>query len=657
MKRDRIPTVIGIFSIAVYAVFAFSPAHAEAVNGQSINQSVDEPTGEPIVFALIGPESDTLELEVALTLPASTLVAQEGPNPISVSRVKGIEPSAPLAAAAPAFPNAGAVVVLRKGTGNRVVITNGRRGSTSPKWLLLAVIESLSESDIPFELERGEMPLYRLGWVPDDPDIARTAAPDTPSILLEIPGSMTAFLPSLSVRLQTGIPAESDRHYLTFAFGEALFVPGESFLVTLMIAVSGVTFFILFFFSFTYGSKGEQRLRDFFRVWWLPLFFLAANILALYAAQALTRALMAVQFGSPDAWTVIPVRAFGGKLAFAFFFASLIVTVNQLVPFPRESFIYGYIASIVCLANIFLFSSLDFSLSVLFALAFAIAFSLYHLRNPWIQLTGLILLALPFLPYVRALSRADSVAVGPLLDAAFPWNLRIAMFVMPFQLFMTRLTRSARILTAKRGFHVPILPIAALAVGIAYAGYLVLTPPWTPERPLPVTVRQTAGYDGITTETDSAVMNVSFPVISLAGEEIPAEETMPNALIDVTLEPRLALGRLIARVTVQPALPLDRLSLTVSSATGTAVLAASREFERTPSGDRATFIIDTPGTDAITVEFTSPGGEELTLVASARTANNPWGTRIEDSSIQMQYELTASRSFAIAPDGSARELK
>lgn len=550
----------------------------------------------------------------------------------------------------------GAVIAVRQAEGTETKIVNGRRGSTSPRWLLAAAAGALDEAGERFVLSMPRMPVYRLGWIADDPDLDRASPADIPVILVEVPAGGSAFLPAAAERLSAITEIQDDRHYLTFRFRDKLFIPGEETLVTLMIGVFSVVFFNLFFLSFSYGRKSEQHLRDFFRVWWLPFFYFAATLLSLAAGQAFSSWLMTLVFGDPGGWTVIPERAFAGKLIFAFFFTSVLVTFNQLIPFPKGGFIYGYIAGIVCLVNIFVFLYLDFSLSVLFALVFGLAYALTHVRNTAVQIGGLVLLIAPFFPYIRELARGDSVTLAPLYSAGFAWNARLSLIMVPFQLFMTRLTHSVGVFKAKRGVHVPLLPIAALIPAIVFTAFLVLAPAWTPERPLPVQVSQNLTETGLKTDTSSKVGKAHFTVVSdpemAAGPDL---EQKAAVVLNTGLSVHSALGRNIVTVSVTSALPLDSFSLEVSSEETGAVLASSRDFERSPSGDITSFIVEEPGIEPFSIVFTAVSGSRLDLNLSARTTANPWGVTIRDPSISVAYELSVSRIFSISEDGTVSE--
>ena len=91
-------------------------------------------------------------------------------------------------------------------------IVNGRRGETSPRWLLLAVTGALGETGGEYTLKDYNAPLYRLGWLTEDPEVARWVPRNTPFILIEIPGGSASFLTALANRLDTAAPSGADRH-------------------------------------------------------------------------------------------------------------------------------------------------------------------------------------------------------------------------------------------------------------------------------------------------------------------------------------------------------------------------------------------------------------------------------------------------------------
>lgn len=552
----------------------------------------------------------------------------------------------------------GAVILLQGGDGNSVLIKNGSAGVTAPRWMLETMSKSLNRAGIAWNLEEKRMPLYRLGWIPDDPLLATYHRANIPALIVRTDADITGIFTDLTNSFKDGIPVIQDLHYLAERFHGVLFFISESMLVIIMIFASAIILLFLFVFSFLFGQKSDQHLRDFFHVWWLPFLYLVINIACLFAAQTLVTFLFKIRFGDAQAWTLLPRLAFLGKLILSWFFINLIISLNQLVRFPEDSFIYGYIASIVCMINIFVFSSLDFSLCLLFLSAYGISFVAYHFRHPAAQILGIICLALPFLPYIWALTRGNSDLLAPLYSLSPAWNVRLALFIMPFQLMISRLLHTAGNFGRKSRFYLPynLIPIFVLAV--ICTGFLLFFPAWSVLSPLTVSIRQTidSGGSHIATLAPVKLQNLKLntdPVLAAT----PTLSPVPESFVHIQSSSRKFLERQLVGITIDPVIPVQKIEVRIVSSSGLSVYDASLPFELGNGGQESLFTSREPPDTPFVINFSSDIHSALTATVRVWTRTNPYGLFIGEDGITADYLLEIDRTVRLLLPVTAGEAR
>lgn len=521
----------------------------------------------------------------------------------------------------------------------------GCRGKTTPAWFLSTVRSALDGARVEWKLDESRMPLYRLGWTRENPRLAAALEEGIPAIQMSSRSYPDGLIADIAARAANDFRAESDTHFLVMP-GKRII--SETMMVAIMIVSSAVILFFLFVFSFLLGEKSDQRLRDFFRVWWLPFFYFAVNIASLALAQGAVSSLVAFRFGNGGAWSLIPVVAFAAKVASAWFIGTLVLSLNQLLKFPEDSFIYGYIASIACLVNVFAFASIDFSLSLMFLSAYLLSIIVHRFNHPAAQAIGMLAIALPFLPYCAALVTGTPVDVSaflaPLYRGEGLWNARLALFIMPAQLFAARLAHTLGVFGKRTKWYLPVDAFVALAAALAASGALVLVPAYSADRPLAVPVTQTV------TGTDSRVSvtpPIDFP--DLAVEERVSSATQSTLerdsaiIVPVHASTRKFLDRQLVTISVRPVVPYDRLEIEISGDGFISVLDSSEPFELRNAGSSSLFAHEPPeggaSSDEWSVSFSSSADEILTATVRMSSRDNPWGATAINENVRAEYRL------------------
>lgn len=547
------------------------------------------------------------------------------------------------------------VVALAPGKKDTIRLHPGAGGKTCPKWLLASAAESLNESAIPWTFAEKRLPLYRLGWVRGDALLGRFLERDIPAILLETDADVSALFGLIAASVARSRVPINDRHYIIIGEGDSVNLIGEGILATAMVVASAVILFYLFFFSFLFGKKSDQRLRDLLRVWWLPFLYCGINLLALFGSQSLAGLLCRVRFGTERAWMLIPQLAFVAKLLIAWFAITLVVSLNQLIRFPKDSFIYGYIASVVCLLNFYLFSALDFSLAPVFLSLYAISFFAYHVDHPAAQAFSIVAILVPAAPYLHALFWSPD-ALGTLLGGGGIWNLRIALFAMPVQLMVSRLSHTMGTFGAREKAWLSPKLFVAFGAAMVAVSLVLFFPAWSPEKPLDVGIVQTVASDGNAIKTESLAHPERFiPVRIPTLAERPELAERADAIVEITSKTRKFLDRQLVDVTVRSAIPLNGVELDVTAENGISVYDASVDFTLSEGGKRAVFPISvSDGATSCSVSFSSDFDSSLSVSVNATTDFNPWGYAIPADFVKSSYTLNVREFHSVQRPADAR---
>ena len=512
------------------------------------------------------------------------------------------------------------VLLLTPREGAETRIVPGARGTTAPRWYLEAVTESLSKKGIPWALAERRMAVYRIGWITENPLLAQYLRAGIPAVALESSADLSATVRDLADSLSSGLPVNQDRHYLVFPAAKRLSFVSERALVAIVMAASAGILMFLFIFSFLFGQKSEQHLRDLVRVWWLPFIYLLVTTASLYAGSALVSFLFKFRFGDSESWTLLPRLALVGKFLLSWFIIALVMSLNQLVRFPESGFIYGYIASVACIVNLFAFSSLDFSLTLLFLFAYCVSFAVYHLDHPLLQGLGILCMIAPFSPYIALLIKGDSSILAPLYSNGGFWNLRMALFVMPIQLMISRFYHSLGAFGRRREFYLPLSPVVAFFFALSVTGLILFVPAWSKGRPLP---------------------------------EFPALGATPESFVNVSSSSSKFIERRISEFTVTPAIPAQKIEVTISDPENVAVYDSSTSFEPLDAGRSCRFSSGENPAVPYVIRFSSARDATLTARVRVWTRANPRGLTVRNPDIRASYLLEIDTDYAF-PEGDGK---
>lgn len=539
------------------------------------------------------------------------------------------------------------VILLQPNTNDTPHIINGSLKNTSPRWLLETMCNFFEKSGKEYQFTQKRTPLYRLGWHKENSSLGLWLKEGFPAIAIEGKIDIPQFISHIETEFPSGFPQDTDLHYLVFNFKKGTYFLGEGILVLIGVIASAAILFSIFFLGFLFGKRSEQNLRDFFHVWWIPFLFLIINVLALFAGQGLSFFLFRLRFTNIKAWTLLPQIALLAKLIFSWFIFSLIVSLNQLIRLPEDDFIYGYMAYLVCMVSIFIFSSIDFSLSLYFLFVYLIVYLTSHTKKIFFQFLAIILITLPALPYLKALAQADSAIILPLLKGENFWNFNISFFIMPYQLILTRIFHISGRMGFKNKAHFPINVGLTLLGSITISALILFIPAWSKDQPIIISIRQMINSSGSSIILDAPTIpdgvSPEFDQIENTIEYTPEELIPCSAIINTFLE------RQLVQLDINPAVPPARIDITIQTDEGFSIYDASIPFTLSNGGNTAHFRSKENPSIPFIINFSTDIKTRLVADIQVLSVKNPLGLRILHEGIKTTYLLDVQRTFNLPP--------
>lgn len=368
--------------------------------------------------------------------------------------------------------NSTAAVTMR--FANRRAIYTGSEKRTSPRWLTAAACTAFFQAETPYRYPHFVASFYRLGLVRDRQPLDAFMQQGIPAISLTLQEAQDVTV--LKRLCDAYNPADTglwDSHYLliplTYPFkavfvGERTFVLGAIILGTLVVLV-------LCMFSFV-GAGSEQHKRQLRRVWFMIPLTVVISFLSILFGQF-------VCMHIPLILTAPPLLQISLKVIVSGIAISVIFIMQEALKVPVGQFVYGYIILLIAIGNIFLFAAIDLQ----FFLPLLAEYLIIYATRRSIELTPLIvtvlLMVLPFTPYIYTLMRAGATeSIEQLIFCSPKQNILLALLFFPFQvmwlrmLLLFKLYRNANKAVIKRLFAHNALPLSLL---VAVLGTLTIT--------------------------------------------------------------------------------------------------------------------------------------------------------------------------------------
>ena len=334
------------------------------------------------------------------------------------------------------FPSETAVLLLSTDASlsdDNCIIVPGADGKLTPYSFFKNIIDSLQEGSIPFSVKNRFLSLYRLNITEYSKKLAVCLNEGCSAIQLdispEIKNSTLAFF--VEILLSNYINTELDRNinYSFIRIGKRNIIIPEIVSTIVLVIMTGIILFFLCGLSFTFGKKKEQHKSV----------ILAIFILLFYAAQ-----LTALKTAAN--WQQHPVFMIVYKFILTCCFFRIFALLRHVIKIPCTDFIYGYLLTLTCFLNIYIFSAIDLSLLIQFALACLIAYISRMTKRTFLLIIFTLLLSAPVILYgVFSLTYIQKDALLKIIDASVGLNTLFASILLPFTFMVIRIAVSTGI--------------------------------------------------------------------------------------------------------------------------------------------------------------------------------------------------------------------
>ena len=620
-------------------VFFFLLLPAQELIAENIFYEFGPKTDKVIVFtASAGSDNQATAITMQLQKYAQKLSA-DAPNthiivaitkndvselPVDVP-VKRYEGTKALIQTLITYPNA-AVCLLAPDKSDSARIITGTSKGTTPAWFLKAVYASLEQKNIPIDFYTNAVVFHRLGWLPDDPALRLYNEANIPAIKIETGADLSDFFSSVAPTVIQSMSNEWDTHYFVFKLYKKLVIINEQHIVITLIVSSIIFLLWLMFFSFLFGKKRDQHVKDLFKLWWMPIYFFLVNWLGFFLGAKIAEALFYLRFSSTSELNSFPLTALLIKYVFALFFMFTVTAFNKFIPLPANRFIYGFIAHAVCLLNIFIFSFINLSFSIIFMVIYFVSLAAYHFKNIVLQIIFIVCLFLPLMPFMMHIILYREY----MFHIIFFINLASACIFVPFDLFLIRLSLSfdKKRKIVKPRFRIPIQCKVMGGVFLVLALWVFV---------MPVTKSTVRNRWIVIQHLNGDESSVVKKYINSSAEEKITDYTRGNTqgtaeTADSFLTVRTSFEnyfeRSIGTITIDSPLKIEAFSVTLSALNDIAIFESDVTFEQNSSGDTATFVSSPRPNFPVVIHFSGKKDAALTLSVVVWSNDNPFEIKV-----------------------------
>ncbi len=327
-------------------------------------------------------------------------------------------------------------------------VHTGGKKYTTPLWLAQGICDSFFNIRKTYSLEDRLSAIYRLGILKGNERLSFFLENEIPAIEIELPPHF--LLAPLKEFVKNYNPSEStewDMHYVYINRGnffKAVFISERVIIITCL-SVGILTLLILCIFSFI-GKNGERQKYEFLRSIYIVPITIAISFASITIGQAVAALLLRF-------FNLNPVVLYGIKIVFSMTFLSFLFTIQRLLKFSITVFIYGYLLSIIAIFNIFLFSTRDLTLFVIFASEYLVTYLAKNSKKLIATIFYFLLMIVPFLPYgIIIVRNADEADLLRTVFTNHLGNLLLVFAILPFQISWLRMLIFFNIVAGVRGY-------------------------------------------------------------------------------------------------------------------------------------------------------------------------------------------------------------
>lgn len=525
-----------------------------------------------------------------------------------------------------------------------LVIETGGGGRVAPAWLLRSTVEASMANGVAPSILSGLNQLHRLGISDAPGPLVEYLDAGIPAVYLRSgdAGLGPPAVGDAAVRLAgivgdwtdgfvAGVPSRWDHHYLYFTVaGRQLIVGEQTFLIVLVVLLTSSILYSLIF-----RRQFARYLRTIRRnLWNLPVLFLL--ILGFLTAATYLLQLVLIVRRFPTIWHYYPAAYFAFKMAVSVFLFSVAAVLLRYLPLSKNGSFYSAAALFVLFVDIILFSAINLSFGYYFAWAFFWCFVFSVVRHRFLKAIALAVAPVFLIRVAFEVLRIPELVLTEELLLSTRGDLLLSFMILPFLLMLIRLDFLVRHpVRGRRSFALRIASIGSGVIVVAMLVFVMLSDPFTPTTPQPVTAVERIDY----VEFDR-ILSLSSPAplgevrVLFAGSEYEIDtgsreheitvDRLPDVLsVRLSYEDFLDRDRALLRIDAPQ--PVDALSITFESDEPMVIYDVSLPFSLAPDRRSARVYVGARAPLPLDVEFTVARGTSpaVEIVATADSHPEP----------------------------------
>ncbi|MEL3906469.1 MAG: hypothetical protein P1P65_05510 [Treponema sp.] len=651
--RGLFIAVCSLFSLYLYAentVYEFGPKTDNVIVFTASASADNESTTATVQLQEFARKLSHQPPDFHIIIAITKNDISELPADVPVKRYGGIKQ---LIQTLNSYTNA-AVCVIGQGSKDRVRLTAGTSAGTAPAWFLQTAYHTMMQEALPVDFYSNALIFHRLGMLPDDPVLRLFNEAALPALKIETNTDLAGFFTAFPADIHHSMTNEWDTHYFTHKINKKLVIITERHIVRILIFSSMLILLWLVVFSFLFGKKREQHLKDLLLLWWMPLYFFLVNCAGFFLGTKLAELLFYLRFSSGSDMSLFPLTVLAFKYCFALFFMLVFTAFNRVIPLPANRFIYGFMAHTVCLLNIFIFSFINLSFSIIFLLVFFISFAAYQVKNTVLQGILLVCLFFPVIPFAYHIFIYRDYVFDIILHA----NIEPALIFIPFDLFLLRLVLSIdKKRKEKKSRRRASIPMYCKLAGVLLAALILRI------CVMPAAQQQSRQDFILTQRITEEGSTVVKKYTGFSQKEAAAMEYVRSAAVETPEHPDSFLTvkaslthyfeRSIGSITLDSSIRAEAVSITVRAQNGVAVFEADAPFEQNASGDTAVFISTPRPALPRVIHFSGKKNADLTVTVTVWSKENYFNLVLpgqEDGMRHGNFLLEITKTLALTPE-------
>ncbi|MBR6216688.1 MAG: hypothetical protein IKQ84_09775 [Spirochaetaceae bacterium] len=477
-----------------------------------------------------------------------------------------------------------------------ILITPGIPFKAAPSWLLEAIIKSCKENNIHLKVDGLFIPFYRAGLIQANPKLEAYFNENIPALLIES-SSTEIFdaLPSFANALSESGTKEWDFHYSMIPIGEETFFIPEIVLLIILLSTAAIALLYICIFSLFTKKSLAVYINEVKKAWFLLPMMIVITWLLFYAGQ-----LIAKQFYPSWFFHLFSACILKATLALTMFL--FLALFHRIIPFSTNDNTYAWLLIIICFANLFIFSSFDLSLLLIFSAELLLALLFLKIRRIFPMVVIGLIMILPFALMAFAIfTMPRQNILFRFFNASFLENALISCLIMPVEFTWVRIAvRLGLFGKHMKRRHFPYI----ISIGLFL----------------------TAAVSAVIIFQNNAQQRIMLPR--------PSEQKSPelNALsFEVSRSKIMNRNRIDFQVSSSEM--LLKLEIKVSAEDGIAIYDANFPFQALNGNHEASFILGDYPPNPFIIQFTCESGVPITIETTAYLKTKDTGTVQETKTV------------------------